>query len=52
MDVIFGNVAFDDLDIHRLADLADQISQSGTHVSKEYRLAVFRDPNQVDLQII
>jgi len=45
-------VAFYNLDVHALADLPDQFPNPYRHVSKENRLAVFRDPNKMILGVI
>ena len=50
--MIFGDVAFNDLDIHRLTYLSNQFSEPKGHVSKENRFAVLGDPYQMVLQIV
>lgn len=52
MDVVPGNITLDDLDIHRLADLTDQLPQPLRNSSAEHRLAIFRDPYQMILNVI
>ena len=50
--MVFGDVAFDDLNIQGLAYLPDKFPQADGHVPKENRLAVLGDPNQVIFQIV
>lgn len=50
--MIFGDVAFDDLNLQGLAYLPDKFPQTAGHVSKENRLAVLGDPNQMIFQIV
>jgi len=50
--MVFGDVAFNDLDIHGLADFSNQFPETKGHVSKEDRLAVLGDPYQMVLQIV
>ena len=52
MDVVLGNMPLDDLNIHRLADLTNQLPQPRPHSFTEHRLAIFRDPYQMILDVI
>jgi len=52
MHVVLGNMPLDDLNIHRFADLSDQFPQPSSHSSDEHRLAIFRDPYQMVLDVI
>jgi hypothetical protein len=44
MNMIFGDVTFQDFHIKGFANLSDQITNTDGHVSKENRFAVFGDP--------
>jgi hypothetical protein len=52
MQVVFGNVALDNLNIHGLADLPDQVSHPNRYLSGEHWLAVFGDPYHVKFDVI
>ncbi len=52
MHVVFGNMTLDDVDIHGLGDLPDQIPNTDCHLSMKDRLAVFRDPHDVELDVV
>ena len=52
MHMVLGNMALDDLDVHGLANLPDQISQPDRHITAKNRLAVFGNPNHVELDVI
>jgi len=52
MQVIFGHVALDDLNIHGLADLPDKVSYPNRYLSGKHWLAVFRDPHHVEFYVI
>ena len=52
MDMVFGNVTLENLNIHTFADLSDQIPQPLRCIANQNRLAIFRDPNKVVLDVI
>ena len=52
MDVIPGNVTFDDFDILTLTNFPDQLSGSRSNITAQNWLAVFGDPYDVVLQIV
>jgi hypothetical protein len=52
MNMIFGDVAFDNLNIQGSAYFPDEFSQPDGHVSKENRFAVLADPYQMIFQIV
>jgi hypothetical protein len=52
VQMVFGYVAFDDLNIHGLADLPDELSHTERYLSGEHWLAVFGDPYHVELDVI
>ncbi len=52
VQMVFGYVAFDDLNIHGLADLPDQLSDTERYLSGECWLAIFGDPYHVELDVI
>ncbi len=52
MHMILGDVATDSIDVHAFTNFANQIPQAGCNVSKENRLAVFGDPNEILFDVI
>jgi len=52
MQVVFRNVTFDDLNIHRLANLPDQLPQADGYFSMQNWLAVFGDPYHMKFDVI
>ena len=52
MQVVFGNVALDNFNIHGLADLPDLVSHPNRYLSREHGLAVFRDPHHVEFDVL
>ncbi len=48
MNMIFGDVTFQNLYIQGFTNLSAQVTYSDGHVSKEYRLPVFRYPHNMD----
>ena len=52
MDMVFGDVTLENLDIHTFADLSDQIPQPLRCIANQNRLAIFRDPYQMVLDVI
>ena len=52
MDVIPGNMPFQNFNVIRLADLPDQFPHPASNFTCQNRLAVFGDPNQMKFQII
>jgi hypothetical protein len=51
MDMIFGDRTFDDLYIFGFAYLSHKFSQPFRHLSVQYLLPVFGDPDQVVLEV-
>jgi hypothetical protein len=52
MDMVFGNMATDYLDILGSTNLTDQLTSTLSDISTKYRLAVFSDPNQMIFDVI
>ncbi len=52
MQVVFGNVAFDDLNIHCLANLPYQLPHPDRYFPMKNGLAVFGDPYHVEFDVI
>ena len=52
MNVIPRNVTLDDLYIARPVNLADQIPCPLRNIGSQYGLAVFRNPHNVELNIV
>jgi len=51
MHVVFGNMTLDDIDIHGLANLPDQIPKTDCRFNMNDRLAVFGNPHNVKLDV-
>lgn len=51
MDVVFGDVTTDDLYVVGIADLSDEVADSGSDATGENRLVVFGGPDQVILAV-
>ena len=49
MHMIFGDVTFHDRDFHIAADLADQLPEPETYFACHRRLAVLRNPDQMQV---
>jgi len=52
MDMILRDVSPDDLNIHLVANVPDQLPDPTRQLSRHHWLAVLRDPNEMDLEII
>ena len=52
MDVIGGNVAFLNIYVQGFTSLTDQFAQALSDLAAHQGLAIFRDPDQVILQVI
>jgi len=50
--MVLGYMTLDDLDVHSLTDLSDQIPKPNCHLTVKNRLAVFGDPNHMVLDVI
>ena len=50
--MVFRNVTLDNLNIHAFADLSDQAPQPLRYIPHENRLAIFRDPYQMVLDVV
>ena len=49
MDMVFADNTFQNLNIQRIASLADELSTTQLHFTLQYMIAILSDPYQVHL---
>ena len=52
MNVILAHMAFDNLNVIGLTDLAKQVSNTTRHILLKGLAAIFRAPDQIDFQVM